>query len=140
MAITIHLTRDNKDKGIEYKKAPLGFSWTTLFFGGLPHLYRKEFGMAILLILCGVAINALSVFIIYILVESLQGYAMWLAQLFSWACWIIIATKVNNTYNRSLAEKDWFIDWKKTLETNPKVNRDELRTKLAYLGYLFYRD
>lgn len=28
--------------GLEIKKAPIGFSWTTFFFGGIPALIRKD--------------------------------------------------------------------------------------------------
>ena len=34
---TIYLTN-----GIEIKKAPVGFSWTTFFFGGWPAIFRQD--------------------------------------------------------------------------------------------------
>ena len=34
---TIYLTN-----GVELKKAPVGFSWTTFFFGGWPALFRQD--------------------------------------------------------------------------------------------------
>lgn len=37
--------------GIEVKKAPIGFSWTTLFFGGIPGLFRQDWIWGIVMIL-----------------------------------------------------------------------------------------
>lgn len=37
-----HLILQNPNSGI-IKKAPVGFSWTTLFFGPLPALFRGDF-------------------------------------------------------------------------------------------------
>lgn len=39
--------------GVEIKKVPLGFSWTTFFFGGWPAIFRQDWMMgAVILILC----------------------------------------------------------------------------------------
>lgn len=39
--------------GIQTKKAPIGFSWTTFFWGGIPALTRQDWVAGIvLLILC----------------------------------------------------------------------------------------
>lgn len=43
---TVYLTN-----GVEIKKAPVGFSWTVLFFGGFPCLFRQDWLWGILLIL-----------------------------------------------------------------------------------------
>lgn len=37
--------------GIELKKAPIGFSWTTFFFGGWPAIFRQDWLWGIALIL-----------------------------------------------------------------------------------------
>ena len=37
--------------GVELKKVPLGFSWTTLFFGGWPAIFRQDWLWGVLLIL-----------------------------------------------------------------------------------------
>jgi hypothetical protein len=37
--------------GFEVKKAPVGFSWTTAFFGGIPALFRQDWLWGIGLIL-----------------------------------------------------------------------------------------
>lgn len=37
--------------GVELKQAPLGFSWTTLLFGGFPALFRQDWLTGILVII-----------------------------------------------------------------------------------------
>lgn len=37
--------------GVELKKVPLGFSWTTFFFGGFPALFRQDWLVGILVII-----------------------------------------------------------------------------------------
>ncbi len=38
--------------GVEIKKVPLGFSWTTFFFGGWPAIFRQDWMMgAVILVL-----------------------------------------------------------------------------------------
>lgn len=37
--------------GVELKKAPVGYSWTTLFFGGWPAIFRQDWLWGICLIL-----------------------------------------------------------------------------------------
>ena len=39
--------------GIEIKQAPLGFSWTTFFFGFCPALFRQDWIMAIVIAALG---------------------------------------------------------------------------------------
>lgn len=43
---TIYLTN-----GVEIKKAPVGFSWTVFFFGGIPCLFRQDWLWGICLII-----------------------------------------------------------------------------------------
>jgi phosphate/sulfate permease len=43
---TISLTN-----GVEIKKAPIGYSWTTLLFGGFPALFRQDWITGILVII-----------------------------------------------------------------------------------------
>lgn len=37
--------------GVEIKKVPLGFSWTTFFFGGFPALFRQDWLTGIVVII-----------------------------------------------------------------------------------------
>lgn len=37
--------------GVELKKAPVGYSWTTLFFGGWPAMFRQDWLWGICLII-----------------------------------------------------------------------------------------
>lgn len=46
---TISLTN-----GVEIKKAPLGFSWTTFFFGGWVPLFRQDWVFGIILLIVGI--------------------------------------------------------------------------------------
>lgn len=36
--------------GVEIKKVPLGFSWTTFFFGGWPAIFRQDWLMGIVIL------------------------------------------------------------------------------------------
>ena len=47
------ITFENKNTG-EIKVAPIGFSWTTLFFSGIPALLRGHIGMGIIMIILAV--------------------------------------------------------------------------------------
>lgn len=40
--------------GIESKTAPVGFSWTTCFFGGWPALFRGDWKMALIIFVCSI--------------------------------------------------------------------------------------
>jgi len=46
---TVYLTN-----GVEIKKAPVGFSWTVLFFGGWPCLFRQDWLWGVLLIVASI--------------------------------------------------------------------------------------
>lgn len=37
--------------GIEVKKAPVGFSWTTFFFGGWPAIFRQDWLTGLLILI-----------------------------------------------------------------------------------------
>lgn len=39
------------NNGVEVKTAPVGYSWTTLFFGGWPGIFRQDWLWGILLII-----------------------------------------------------------------------------------------
>ncbi len=56
------ITFENKNTG-EIKVAPIGFSWTTLFFSGIPALLRGHIGMGILMIILAVFTGGLSTII-----------------------------------------------------------------------------
>lgn len=75
---TISLTN-----GVEVKQAPLGFSWTTFFFGGFPALLRGDF---------------------------LVGFLIILGCAFTWGiAGIIMAFMYNKMYAKSLFEKGYTI-------------------------------
>lgn len=40
--------------GLETKTAPVGFSWTTCFFGGWPAVFRGDWKMAAIIFICSV--------------------------------------------------------------------------------------
>jgi NADH:ubiquinone oxidoreductase subunit H len=46
--------------GIEIKKAPLGFSWTTFFFGGWPAIFRQDWIVGILSLLINLATSGIA--------------------------------------------------------------------------------
>lgn len=69
--------------GVEIKKVPLGFSWTTFFFGGFPALIRGDWAVG--LIIC-------------------------LLNFFTWGiAGIIAAFMYNKLYAKSLFEKGYAI-------------------------------
>lgn len=75
---TIYLTN-----GVEVKKAPVGFSWTVLLFGGWPPLFRQDWLWGIvLLIACiftwGIAGIVCSFFYNKVYIKSLidKGYTI----------------------------------------------------------------
>ena len=51
---TIQLTN-----GIEVKNAPVGFSWTTFFFGFFVPLFRQDWLMAVVLLILGLISSGL---------------------------------------------------------------------------------
>ena len=75
---TISLTN-----GVEIKEAPLGFSWTTFFFGFFPALIRGDWIMAVVLLLLGM------------ITWGISG--------------IVFAFIYNKMYAKSLLNKGWII-------------------------------
>ena len=53
------ITFENKNSGA-IKVAPIGFSWTTLFFSGIPALMRGHIGMGIVIIILAMVTGGLS--------------------------------------------------------------------------------
>lgn len=69
--------------GVEVKKVPLGFSWTTFFFGGIPALIRGDW---------------------------IPGIIIMLASMFTWGIAGVIAAFIyNKMYAKSLFEKGYKI-------------------------------
>ena len=69
--------------GIEVKKVPLGFSWTTLFFGGIPALIRGDW---------------------------IPGIIIMIGSMLTWGIVAIIASFIyNKMYAKSLFEKGYKI-------------------------------
>jgi hypothetical protein len=52
---TIYMTN-----GIEVKKAPVGFSWTTFFFSGIPGLFRQDWIWAVAIIIAAVVTHGVA--------------------------------------------------------------------------------
>lgn len=40
--------------GVEIKQAPIGFSWTTFFFGGWPAIFRQDWLMGAVILLLSI--------------------------------------------------------------------------------------
>lgn len=75
---TVYLTN-----GIEIKKAPVGFSWTTLFFGGIPALLRQDW---------------------------IWGIGLVIASMFTWGIAAIVGAFIyNKVYIKSLVNKGYTI-------------------------------
>lgn len=69
--------------GVEVKKVPLGFSWTTFFFGGFPALFRQDWLVAI---------------------------AVFIGCIFTWGIVaIVMAFIYNKMYAKSLFSKGYYI-------------------------------
>ncbi len=67
--------------GIEVKKVPLGYSWTVLFFGGFPPLFRGDWAWAI---------------------------ALFVGNLFTWGLMALVCSFFyNRTYAKSLFNKGY---------------------------------
>ncbi|MDR0246145.1 MAG: hypothetical protein LBJ65_31520 [Burkholderia sp.] len=74
------------------KSAPVGFSWTTMFFGFFPALFRGDFKWA--------AINFFVSSAVALLTFGIGGPV----------CWIVFALIYNKMYIRDLAGKGYLVD------------------------------
>ena len=71
--------------GVELKKVPLGFSWTTLFFGGFPALIRGDW---------------------------IPGLTIMIGSLLTWGIVGVIAAFIyNKIYAKSLFEKGYRVHY-----------------------------
>lgn len=69
--------------GVEIKKAPIGFSWTTFFFGGWPAIIRQDW---------------------------LWGFVLLLACLFTWGiAGIVVAFFYNKSYLARLFKDGYYV-------------------------------
>lgn len=139
MAIKIQLTREEEDMTMfgaetvtKTKQVPFGFSWTTLFFGCIPCIFRGDWLNTLVVMTASFLITITGV--LALMVASTAGYTI--VSVICAILWIFVAGRVNYAYNRSLA-KSWYLDWEGTLRLNPGVDRNELRTQLAVQGYYF---
>lgn len=83
--------------GIELKKVPLGFSWTTFFFGGIPALIRQDW---------------------------LTGVLIIVANVFTWGiAGIVMAFIYNKMYAKSLFDKQYAIKTLPLGQTNESVKQ-----------------
>ncbi|MGZ2745918.1 hypothetical protein [Burkholderia stagnalis] len=89
------------------KNAPVGFSWTTLFFGFFPALFRGDFKWA--------AIN-FGVSFVSSLVTLGFGAII---------CWIVFALIYNKLYIRELARKGFVVE-----RVESRFTLDELQAQL----------
>lgn len=97
---TIYLTN-----GVEIKKAPVGFSWTTFFFGGWPALFRQDWVWGI----GGIIAN--------VLLYGLPG--------------LVCAFFYNKVYIKSLVDKGYKIRVKNSFDS--EVTDAKLQEYLGYL-------
>lgn len=64
----IHVTN-----GIDIKVAPIGFSWTTLFFGFIPALIRGDWKWAVIQLICSILSYGLSGFVFMFIYNKLYA-------------------------------------------------------------------
>lgn len=81
------------------KTAPVGFSWTTLFFGGLVALFRKDWKMFFIWF----AVHA----VLYYFIYSDPTFDETDSTLLAWAVNLFFAFKYNKWYIRMLLSKGW---------------------------------
>jgi len=74
------------------KSAPVGFSWTTLFFGFFPALFRGDFKWAAIIFFVTAVAGVLTI-----------GWGAWIA-------WIVFAVIYNKMYIKELLNKGYVVD------------------------------
>lgn len=75
----------------EMKKAPVGFSWTTFFFGFFPALFRGDWKWSIIILLITLIAG---------------GFTMGIGSV---VCWIVFAAIYNKMYIKDLLMKGYVI-------------------------------
>lgn len=139
MATKIKLVRrvyngPNDTTKLVYKNAPIGFSWTTFFFGALPSLCRGDWLNALIIFIAFLTSNITST--LFVLVTNEPNIAVIVSSVLNLTLAIIFGCVVNKTYNQKLANK-WYVDWEKTKKMYPKAYHHKLMNKLLKYGYLF---
>lgn len=133
MAKQIILSRE-KNLNYQEKKAPIGFSWTTLFFGFIPSLLRKDWLNAAILSVWFIGKYMLSISLAMAHAEPsvialMSGATMVVNFMFAFI--------INKSYARKLIRKGWQVNWNKTmlLKEHARTNIQQLRQQVYLVGY-----